>query len=223
MGKPSQQRRNRIRMTRYNIAKACRESQELLSFKDKYIEVLQIEIVGLKVEICNLKVDYQHKEVEDTLRKENADLKAENCGIKLSLENIENSYKEKISSLNDNFEREHNYILSGHTEQYKIRLREVFDQQSSLRTQLNETQKRNNFLREQLDVLLDQNRILSSKLTSLNQIVPSKSSPHPLDLRKATSVASNGKVSTDILTKNHHGQVATALLVDISTPLVDIT
>ena len=92
----------------------------------------------------------------------------------------------------------------------------------NLQSQLHETEQRNSYLREQVDAFLNQNRILSSKLTNfndLNKIFSSQSSP--IDLRVASLATKNEKFPT--LPKSTQVQVPTSILVDVSTPLVDIT
>ena len=181
MGKPSQLRRNRKRMTRYNIEKASVE----LTKKNEYIEILQLENVKLQLEILHQQVDYGNKELVDNLKKENADLKAKNLEVKLSLDNLENVHREKVSSLKDNFNEQHKYILSNQTKAYKLKLDEVLDRQSILQSRILDTEKKNSFLREQVDALLNQNKILNTKLTHLNdltKIFPCQSSPIDLTM-----------------------------------------
>ena len=113
-------------------------------------------------------------------------MRKENFDIKLSLENIENIHKGRISSVKANFREQHNSILSNQTNNYKRKIDEALDRQMNLQSQLHETKKRSSFLREQVDALLNQNRILSSKLTNFNdlkKIFSSRSSP--INLRVA--------------------------------------
>jgi len=193
-------------MTAYNLAKAS------------------IEIINLKGKL--FKVNCEHKIEMNNLRQENTHLKSDISRMRLSLENVNSTHEEKVSTLKENYSTQHRTILSKFTELYKSKLHEVLDQQSNFQIRLHESQKRNDFLQEQLDESRNKNRILSSHLSSLQQTVPNKPSlSSPLDLTLANSVARNAQVSSDKLLRNKQEQVPTAVLVDVTieAPLVDIT
>ena len=116
MGRMSQQRRSRARMTQYNIAKA----NKLLQDKQKQVGLLKSEVFNLKEVALKLKIELENVKVETSQFKDNFTVK------------YSQNMKEALTSQKNYLNERHIQILGKYSEDLAEKYRNKFNESSKL-------------------------------------------------------------------------------------------